>query len=176
MEACGKGIMEGLSPPPPAGATKAPAPQEQLKAIEEAQAQAMSPGDVWYCVSAIWHEHWTKFCQQAAAAGNQGGATEQELHPGRIDNSALAAAEGSPELGREVRGQASICLCVLEHMYASALAMRCRPPAVRTMRPTTPCPALLPPLNHTAPNTHKKNNRACSTATSCCSRRQPTRC
>ena len=100
MEAAVKGGFAGLSPPPPAGATKAPSPQEQMKAIEEAQAQAQArPGDVWYCVSAIWHEHWTKFCQQGAAAG------EQELHPGRIDNSALAAAEGSPELGRGVRGR-----------------------------------------------------------------------
>lgn len=99
MEAAAKGGFAGLSPPPPAGATKAPSPQEQMKAIDEALAQSMSPGDVWYCVSAIWHEHWTKFCQQGAAVG------EEELHPGRIDNSALAAAEGSPELGRGVRGR-----------------------------------------------------------------------
>lgn len=93
--------MEGHSPPPPAGATRPPPPQEQRAAVDKAmkEAQVMEPGDLYYCTSAIWFEHWTKFCQdrQEAAAG------QNELHPGRIDNSPLAAAEGSKELNREVR-------------------------------------------------------------------------
>lgn len=94
--------MKGMadhSPPPPAGATRPPPLEEQRLAVNKTlqEAQVMEPGDVWFAVSAIWHDHWLKF-----VASSEGGAASQELHPGRIDNSVLAAGEGSKELNREV--------------------------------------------------------------------------
>lgn len=121
--------LEGLPPPPPAGSTKAPPVQEQRERIREAmeEAHVMRPGDVFFPVSAIWWDHWRRFVDQdgdgqaAQAEAEEGGARpaapaqghhhhvqqarsgDEELHPGRMDNTALAAEEGSRELSREVR-------------------------------------------------------------------------
>lgn len=80
------------------------------------EANVMQPGDVFFPASLLWWEHWRKFVSydgQAHEEPGEGGAQpahaqaqqsgDEELHPGRMDNTALAAGPGSRELSREVR-------------------------------------------------------------------------
>ena len=86
----GDKYLVDLPPPPPAGATSPPSVKEQRERVREAvdEGQTLRVGDVFFPTSLRWWQQWKMYVgyeeRDASAEGNE------DLHPGRINNCALA--------------------------------------------------------------------------------------
>ena len=79
-----------LPPPPPAGATLPPSVKEQRERVREAieEGQTLRVGEVFYPTSLRWWQQWKVFV--GYEEGDSSAEADEDLHPGPINNSALA--------------------------------------------------------------------------------------